>query len=500
MAQLVKMPDGVTVSFPDGMPKEEIGSLIEKKFPKEVAAKKGGIGNEIADYATQGLSGFNEGLANFGDAAATIASGGFIRGTGDIAKQVMTNAGAIQPPSEDDGKEFVRRVGEEVGASVIPGGALVARAARPVALMGAELVAALGSGTGAAVAEKVAPGNPVAEAAGQLVGGLTPAAIVGATRRAALGGTSVAGPTLDDLRAAKDAAYKTVDTIGAAYRPESYKGLHDAIVDEALRMNISQHRHKDALSLIDDIEKRYPNGLTLTELDQLRQEVVDDLVGSSERATRKFGYMIRGQIDDFIENAKPSDMAGGDGQQAFEAITAARAANRQYRATELVDEAIDSADLRAASTGSGGNINNTLRQELKKLIDDPKKARSFTPEQLKELEDVVRQGKMEGVLRWVGKTSPGGNGLALLLHLAGTAANPAWAVVPAVGALSKHAADTGTVNRAMALRSSVASGNALKRPGLLSKEQKQAQAALSLGQGSNVAANDNRALRMQALN
>lgn len=36
MAQKVKMPDGVVVSFPDDMPREEIKALIEAKFPEQV--------------------------------------------------------------------------------------------------------------------------------------------------------------------------------------------------------------------------------------------------------------------------------------------------------------------------------------------------------------------------------------------------------------------------------------------------------------------------------
>ena len=54
----IKMPDGKVVSFPDSMPKEEIRSLISKKFPNEAARLKGKSQTGSFDTAiTQGFQG-----------------------------------------------------------------------------------------------------------------------------------------------------------------------------------------------------------------------------------------------------------------------------------------------------------------------------------------------------------------------------------------------------------------------------------------------------------
>lgn len=479
--------------------REEMDAVVD-----DIAAdmqKRGMFDPTLNDFAVQGLSGVNEGIVNFGDFAGMVLSGGNLRGLGQSVKPLLESVGAIAPKSENDALEFTRRVGEDVGAALIPGGALAAKATRPLATAGAELAAAVGSGTGAAVAEKAAPGNVVAETVGQVVGSLTPSSVVRTVRSAVKGVDNLAGPSIDELADAKNAAYATVDNMGATYKPESYRRLMDDVADRVLKGNVNQYLHKDVLAFVDDINKRYPSGLNLTELDQLRQEVVEDLIKTSDGKTRRFGMIIKQAIDDFIEGATPADISGASGPAAHDAITTARAANRRLRATELVDEAIDAARLNTASSGSGGNINNALRQELKRLYKDKKKNIAFTDEQLAELRDVVEQGNAENLLRWIGKLSPQGNGLMAGLSLAGAIHNPLLLAAPVVGTIAKNAADSGTISKASALRANIASGGALGGASL-AKERAGAGAALStsrVGASLSGAANDNEEMRRRRL-
>lgn len=438
-------------------------------------------GFQSPEVAGQALSGVNEGIADMASLPATVANAALSIGPAAVnaltgskfnvplvdqatkgqswvpdpgvpARSLMETTGMIKPESDDPGLRAIRRVGKEVGAMVPFLGA-----SRSVSGGLNMLKGAVGSGTGAAVAEAVAPGNPVAELVGQTVGGLGPSAVTGAVKRAAAQQT---GPTLNAIRAERDAAYAAVDNLGVKYTPDAYKRLVGEIETAVTTgaNHLSPTRHKAAFDFLEEIKGRYGKGLSLTELDQLRQEMKLDLLSSPDASIRHYGQEMVDTLDDFIARAGTGDVSSGTAGDASDAIRAAREAHARVRKTELIEQAIDKADLQAASTGSGGNINNATRQKLRQILDNPKKRRGFSEEELAAIEDVVRQGKVEGILRLAGKLSPSGNGLSLLTHLAGTSINPGWLVVPATGLASKSAADAITSGKTKALRALVARG------------------------------------------
>jgi hypothetical protein len=516
MAQKVKLPDGAVVAFPDDMPKEEIQALIESKFPAEVKAarEKAGpkktLASETADYASQGISGVNEGMYNLLGAPVDLTNQFVIGPTmaginaafgtdlkpaekpflgSEMIKETM--APTMAPPSEDVAKQMVRRVGEEVGAALIPGLGIAGKAAKPAAVIGNTLKGAVGSGAGAAVAEQAFPDNPYAELGGQLIGGFG-AGAVGGMKRARAG----QAPTAEDLRMMKTAAYKQADALGVKYTPKAYSGLVNNVDVAVAADNISPTRHPKAFSFVEDMKTRGKNGLTLTELDQLRQEVRRDLLRSSDEAEQHFGKVVLRQIDDFIAKAGPGEVSSGNADEAASAITKARELNTRFRKTELIEDAIYAADLKTSSTGSGGNINNAIRQELKRILLNDRDRAAFTKAEIDEMEAVVKQGKGEELLRLIGKLSPSGNGLMAALGIGGTAVNPAMAAIPVTGMLAKTAADRLTKGKIANLRRNVASGNALP-----AYKPPVSGAALYVGQAANQNADivDRRALQREAV-
>lgn len=144
----------------------------------------------------QGTSGVNEGIASvlglpvditqgalrLGAAGINAATGADIQlpvdaiGGSQSIKAVM--APAIRPESADPTNQVVRRIGQEVGASIVPGAAVVARAATPIRAAVGQIATATGSGAAAGVAQQVSD-NPYVELAAQILGG---GAVVGATQ------------------------------------------------------------------------------------------------------------------------------------------------------------------------------------------------------------------------------------------------------------------------------------------------------------------------------
>lgn len=265
-------------------------------------------------------------------------------------------------------------------------------------------------------------------------------------------------PELDDLYRAKDQAYQTVDQLGARYSQQGIDDLTQDMITRASADNISPTRHPKAYDLLADMQNRR-QPMTLTQLDQMRQEIRRDLLGSADDAERHFGGLFIDAIDDFIEKAGPGQISGVTGQTADFAIKTARKANRTLKASEVLEEVFDSARRRVQSTGSGGNIDNALRQSLNKIIDSKKLSRSFTREQLDLMRDVVDgKGRGHDLLRRIGKLSPSGNGLMAMLGIGGTAMNPAMASVPIAGMAAKSLSDQMTKRGVESVVNTVRSG------------------------------------------
>lgn len=129
----------------------------------------------------QGASGANEGLASVLGLPVSATTGLLNAGIGGINAVTGSQfgpikkpiggieffhdlmGGAIQPPTDDPGKQFIRRTMQDVGASVptmfLPGAGVAS-----------QLAMALGSGAAGAAAEQLAPDNQAVQIGAQLVG------------------------------------------------------------------------------------------------------------------------------------------------------------------------------------------------------------------------------------------------------------------------------------------------------------------------------------------
>ena len=341
-------------------------------------------------------------------------------------------------------------------------------------------MAAVTSGTGAAIAQQVAPNNPLAEFAGQMIGGMAPGAVAGIfTGRPRVGTGNV-----DELRTAKSAAYKAADDLGIAYTPQAYDDMLTDIATDLKAAKINPNRHQAAYSVMEDLVAQRGRPMTLTELDQWRQIIRRDLITPSYTnkamaADADFGQTMLDKIDDFINSASGQQVISGDASKAGPAMLAARELNSRYRKAETIADAIYKAQMQTAATGSGGNINNAIRQQIKSILISPSRSKGFTPAERQLMEAIVRGGKVENLLRLVGKLSPSGNGLMAALGIGGTVMNPTMAAAPLAGMAAKGMADRATLSKAAQLQELIAAGRVtpLPRPPTLSPSVLAAQTA-----------------------
>ena len=362
-------------------------------------------------------------------------------------------------------------VGEITGAMAL-GGAGAAGAA-PVK---ATYPAMMGRGAATGAAYGGAYGFGTGEGTEDRLGGAAKGATVGAVTGGALGAVGArqaskaarkAAHDADAFRAAKDAAYQQVDKMGARYHQRAFDKLVDDIDVLTQADKLNPMRHPKATSMIEELRKAKGTSPTLTQLDQWRQVIRRDVAGDA--AEGHFAGKMLDKIDDFVANAGPKDMFAGNARAANEAIVAARKANSTWRKAETLEDVLTRAERKAARAGSGGNIDNAIRQEVDAILRNPKKSRVFSKEERAAMDRLVRGGKMQNFARWLGKMSPEGNGLSLLLHglIGGPAAfatggTSAFLQVPMAmgGAAAKRYADAATPANLAALQKLVTGGKA----------------------------------------
>jgi hypothetical protein len=92
-----------------------------------------------------------------------------------------------------------------------------------------------------------------------------------------------------------------------------------------------------------------------------------------------------------------------------------------HKKSEELGTVEDVARHRAGVSGTGSNVQNTMRQEIRKILDNPRRARGYSPAQLAQMEKVVEGTVAENVARWAGRFAPTGlhstMGLAFISHI-----------------------------------------------------------------------------------
>lgn len=282
--------------------------------------------------------------------------------------------------------------------------------------------------------------------------------------------------SVDDLKVRKNAAYQSVDDIGAEYTPGTIrgmlKGLDDSI-DTAVPI-----RHDNTLATRKNVGKMVGEmtgkPVPLTQVDKARQVINRDLTKLPDAAEADFGQDMIKSMDDYLNTVGPLGVTArsGDPEEAIGRLAEARGLNSRMRKLEQITGKIDSAERRAArSLGTGDD--STIRQNIDTILNSPKQRRGFTPDELGSMDELVRGTTGQNTLRQMGRMAPGG-GLSLAATGAGATAGTfiapgigtaiGGAIPSGVGFLAKKASERSTRNSTTKLMDLVASGGKKAKP------------------------------------
>lgn len=472
----VEAPDGTVVEFPEGTTPDVMRSAMQKRWgapqPAAQPAPQGlqpSIINDIAEGAYSAIP-FSDEIVS-GAMAPIRAAGNWVQGKGfdlgrsyqegmDSEKQTRSEAEERSPVANTIGQVGG---GLALGSPFAKGGMSLLQGAKPT----------LGSLIGRGTAEGAIYGGLYGAGEGQGIEERGYNALWGAGTGAGVGGAlggvarigakkvDTAGlPKADDLKSAAKAAYQRADDAGVVYSQDAVKRVRDQLVGEYAEFGYHPELHRGARVALDEVGRLadQPVGMTLKGMETARK-IAGNAFEPGNASNNALTAKVSEAIDGLMTNPQAGDVLAGNSGIASEAMREARGLYSQARKLETLNELLVKAGRRAASTGSGGNIENTTRQELRKLLDSERKRRGFTKDELAAIERAVMGSGTQTVLRLIGKLSPEGNGLMTMLHLLAAGGSGGMTLpAAAVGMGAKRIAEGMTGQAAKMAEAIIASG------------------------------------------
>lgn len=263
-------------------------------------------------------------------------------------------------------------------------------------------------------------------------------------------------PSPEDLSSAATAARKAADDAGAAYTPQLVNKINATVTQKLTDLGYDPALMPGAAPVVNRLQQLDGQNVTLTGLDTLRKVASNGYIPGNKTNNKAIAQIIE-SIDEAIDAAgqNSGDVLMGAGDDAARAIKEARSIETRAFKDERIAGALREAEGRAAASGSGGNVDNATRQELRKAL---KRGRGWTPDEKAALEKAIGGTGVQNALRLAGKLSPSGNGLMAALGIGGTMVNPAVGALALGGMGAKAVADGMTGKNVEVLRAIIRAG------------------------------------------
>jgi hypothetical protein len=267
-------------------------------------------------------------------------------------------------------------------------------------------------------------------------------------------------PTVQELKGQAGQQYKFAEDVGAVFKKNSYNQFANKLESTLAKEGLDKTLQPRVFAALERIKDTKNSNVSLENMEILRR--IGQAAGSSiDASERRLANIMIDNLDDFVENAQPGQLAKGS-SEAVRALTDARELWKRAKKTEIIDDLVASAELRAEANYSQSGVENALRRKLVNLADNPKKLRAFNKEEQALIKSTAKGGTGQNLLRLIGKLAPtgvvsggvsGGFG-----YLAG---GPYGAIgLPAIGSVARKGAEQLGLRNIEQLRNRLATGNA----------------------------------------
>ena len=446
----VKLPNGSTAQFPDGMAPAEIEAVLARQFGggQETAPgptiKVGDRSIPVAEYqamSNEERQAIRDQIAQANPSAQTESSildpfvqgatfgwGDELRGAvqGGLAAMQGGDFGSAYDQTVDESRNalqherrvnpvgsFAAEVAGAIPTGVGAGGQLAGRGATLAAraLTGGLVGAGQGAVYGAGAADEnkgmgaaVGAGLGLGVGAGlPVVGNAIANRVQGAAQRQVTNAAIKGAPAADDLKSAASAMFQQVDNSGVSIDPNWFATQVYQMANKATKGLIDRELDAPvwrAYQIMADRVKAASDagrGLTLGEIHNLRQIAQDVAMKAQKGRTANFANQIVDDLDAMMGNLKPGQLIGGQGSDKGNTLLQGISTWAQARKVGLIEEAI----YKAQNQASG--MENGLRIQFRQLLQNPKTRRLFSRAELEAIEEVVRGTPVGNLAKLIGK-------------------------------------------------------------------------------------------------
>jgi hypothetical protein len=331
--------------------------------------------------------------------------------------------------------------------------------------------ALIGKGSGIAgrlLTQAVAPGiasqaatdagaGPVGSTLAAMAGG----GLAGAAAAKLSAQKLLANKTMDEVNAATKAAYNDPELKNLRLQPQPVNQLGTGIAQDLEGAGHFREDHAPVFNALDRLSNK-SGPVSFDELDAVRKSLGNQAGQLNEgrpTPTAAAAMRAKGHLDNFIDtigNTNPAPQAVGNGFIMPNPViasgnpAAARAALLNARGNagaairaDIVGKKLDNAQIDAATTNSGMNVQNRIRQSFKSYLkNDEAKMNGFTDPEKDAVNKLVRGDNIANVMRYAGNAM-GGSGMTIGPYV--LFGHPA---VPAAGYALKKAANMYTTRQA----------------------------------------------------
>lgn len=415
-----------------------------------------GLPGDISELGAQGLDAATRGIGRlFGADLSRPANmpqlGQSPIGSAAIQRGVEGVTGQFYEPKTTAG-HYAQTIGEFMPAAAAGPGGLGRRLLMQAVVPGAASEAAgqLTKDTGI---------EPYARAAGALAGGLS-AAKVGAIGDELTAGRKVIAqaPALADIKDAGSKGFQAIEKLNVEIAPVSVDKLRADIMATANKAGTMDVVAPQTMKLVERLKGE--SSTTLERVQAIRSELsAMRTMPGGEGAKAREAVAV---IDNYVKGLTPADVVSGSIADAHRVLDQARGDWAIYKKSEALQEALSKAKLAASSAGSGANIDNALRQQIKSILNSREKRAGFTPDEIAAMKDLVSGGN---AMRLAGKLAPtgivsGGLSAGTGLVLGGA---PGAVIAPMIGQAAKTLADARTMRKFQVLDANVRSRSPLAK-------------------------------------
>ena len=330
-------------------------------------------------------------------------------GSADIQHGIESVTGKFYEPKSTLGK-YAETAGEfapaVIGGPEGIGSRLISRVGLP----------AFTSETAGEIAHNIAPNNPEAEGWARLVGGVG-AGVFGVPKRA-----SYSAPSIERLFDAARQDYQHPDVTNLRLSVPALERLSDSIWSDLYARSFRQPDAPRVHGILQDMKVPLnaagnpASEAAIADIQTARKRlgrVAGEFANPTEQEAAR--HAIRG-IDDYFKSGVPAgDVISGDAAAAARRLSDA---TKNWSAAEhgqTIAESLTAAERRAASTYSGGNLDNAIRQNIRRILDNPKRRRGYTPEQIEQMDRIVEGTKIGNAARKWSRIGGGGGGLGTVM-------------------------------------------------------------------------------------